>query len=166
MTAVRNIGICSIIRFSRKLPNLQEGNMTRSRITTLALVVVAMCAALVLAVGCGGSKTLESYFKANSSEWNSAVAQIKESGGDVLDVDMSVSGNKISQIMTYKQTFPPEAVEIMKSSLEGQAENLKAQVSTQIKAMEKETGISGITWFFDYRNGDGKSIFSMEVSGK
>lgn len=141
--------------------------MTRSRITTLALVAVAMCAALVLAVGCGSgsSKTLESYFKANSSEWNSAVAQIKESGGDILDVDMSVSGNKISQIMTYKQTFPAEAVEVMKSSLEGKAANLKAQVSTQIKAMEKETGISGITWFFDYRNGDGKSIFSMEVSG-
>ena len=137
--------------------------MTRSRITTLALVAVAMCAALVLAVGCGSSKTLESYFKANSTEWNDAVSQIKASGGDILDVDMSVSGNKISQIMTYKQTFPAEAVDAMKSSLEGQAANLKAQVSTQIKAMEKETGISGITWFFDYRNGDGKSIFSMEV---
>ena len=139
--------------------------MTRSRITTLALVAVAMCAALVLAVGCGSSKTLESYFKANATEWNDAVSQIKASGGDILDVDMSVSGNKISQIMTYKQTFPAEAVDAMKSSLEGQAANLKAQVSTQLKAMEKETGISGITWFFDYRNGDGKSIFSMEVSG-
>ena len=93
--------------------------MTRSRITTLALVAVAMCAALVLAVGCGSSKTLESYFKANSTEWNDAVSQIKASGGDILDVDMSVSGNKISQIMTYKQTFPAEAVDAMKSSLEG-----------------------------------------------
>lgn len=142
--------------------------MTKSRITTLALVVVAMCAALVLAVGCGSgsTKTLESYFKSNQSEWNTAVDQIKASGGDILDVDMSVSGNKISQIMTYKQTFPEDAVAVMKSSLEGQAENLKSTVATQIAAMEKETGISGITWYFDYRNGDGKSIFSMEVGSK
>lgn len=142
--------------------------MTRSRIVTLALVAVAMVAALALVVGCGSSssKTLESYFKANQSEWNSAVQQIKESGGDVLDVDMSVSGNKISQIMTYKQTFPAEAVSTIKASLEGQVDQLKSTVKTQIQAMEKQVGISGITWFFDYRNGDGKSIFSMEVDGK
>lgn len=142
--------------------------MTRSRITTLALVAVAMFAALVLAVGCGSSssKTLEGYFKEHSSEWNSAVQQIKESGGDVLDVDMSVSGNKISQIMTYKQTYSQDAVDVIKASLEGQAETLKSTVKTQIQSMEKEAGVSGISWLFEYRNGDGKSIFSMEVDGK
>ncbi|MDO5117977.1 MAG: DUF4854 domain-containing protein [Eggerthellaceae bacterium] len=142
--------------------------MTRTRIVTLALVAVAMVAALALVVGCGSSssKTLESYFKANQSEWNSAVAQIKESGGDTLDVDMSVTGNKISQIMTYKQTFSDEAVATIKSNIEAQADTLKSTIKSQIKAMEKEVGISGITWFFDYRNGDGKSIYSMEVDGK
>lgn len=142
--------------------------MTRSRITTLALVAVAMFAALVLAVGCGSSssKTLESYFKEHSSEWNSAVQQIKESGGDVLDVEMSVSGNKISQIMTYKQTYSQDAVDVIKASLEGQAETLKSTVKTQIQSMEKESGVSGISWLFEYRNGDGKSIYSMEVDGK
>ena len=139
--------------------------MTRSRITTLALVAVAMFAALVLVVGCGSSstKTLESYFKSNQSEWNSAVQQIKESGGDVLDVDMSVSGNKISQIMTFKQTYSDDQVNTIKANLEAQLDSMKASVAQQITQMEKEVGISGITWFFDYRNGDAKSILSTEV---
>ena len=164
--------------------------MARTKTIKLVFIVVALVAALMLVVGCSSSSsssassasaaastsasasasaatgnTLEGYFKEHLAEWETTVAQIKEKAGDVMDVDMTITGNRISQIMTYKQTFPAEAVDAMKSSLEGQAANLKAQVSTQIKAMEKETGISGITWFFDYRNGDGKSIFSMEVSG-
>ena len=141
--------------------------MTRSRITTLALVAVAMFAALMLVVGCGSSstKTLESYFKSNQSEWNSAVQQIKESGGDVLDVDMSVSGNKISQIMTFKQTYSADQVNTIKANLESQLDSLTTTVAQQIKAMEQETGITGITWLFDYRNGDGKTILSTEVKG-
>ena len=38
-----------------------------------------------------------------------------------------------------------------------------AKVSEQIKQMEQEADVTGITWIFDYRNGDGKTIYSAEA---
>lgn len=110
--------------------------------------------------------TLEDYFKTHQSEWDNAVASIKESGGDVMGVDLTVSGNKISQIMTFKQTYNESQVEQIKANLEAQIDGLKTQVSQQVKSMEQAAGISGITWFFDYRNGDGTSIVALEVGAE
>lgn len=153
--------------------------MARTKTITLAALVVALVAALALVAGCsagGGSssassaaapqKTLETYVKANQSEWDSVVAQLKESGGDVMDVDMSVSGNTITQIMTYKQTFTSEQVAIIKSNLEGQSNEMLANVADQIAEMEKASDVSGIEWVFEYRNGDGQTISAFTATAK
>lgn len=156
--------------------------MARTKTITLAALVVALVAALALVAGCsagGGSssagsassaaapqKTLETYVKANQSEWDSVVAQLKESGGDVMDVDMSVSGNTITQIMTYKQTFTSEQVAIIKSNLEGQSGEMLANVADQIAEMEKASDVSGIEWVFEYRNGDGQTISAFTATAK
>ena len=107
--------------------------------------------------------TLEQYFAQNKAEWDDAVAQIKESGEGIMDVEMSVSGNEISQIMTFTQTFGGEQVAAMKAELEKQAGDLKEQVSDQIRTMEQAAGIDGITWHFEYRNGDGEVIGSFDI---
>ena len=153
--------------------------MARTKTITVAALVVALVAALALVAGCsagGGSssassaaapqKTLETYVKANQSEWDSVVAQLKESGGDVMDVDMSVSGNTITQIMTYKQTFTSEQVAIIKSNLEGQSNEMLANVADQIAEMEKASDVSGIEWVFEYRNGDGQTISAFTATAK
>lgn len=145
--------------------------MAHTKTVTLAVLVVALLAALTLAVGCssgGGSaaapqKTLETYIKAHQSEWDNTVAQIKESGGSIMDVEMTCSGNTITQIMTYKQVFPDDAVAQMKQKFEEQGPSMVAKVADQIKQMEQEADVTGITWIFEYRNGDGKAIYSTEA---
>lgn len=109
------------------------------------------------------AKTLEEYFAANKAEWETAVAQIKEKAGDTMDVDMSLAGNKISQIMTYKVTYSEEAVAQMKERFAASADSLRSQTGAQIKTMEQALGVNGITWYFDYRNGDGASIYATEI---
>ena len=129
-------------------------------IAAAAVCLVAIIAGIVYLM----LPTLEGYFREHKVEWDSAVAQIEQSGGDYLDVDMSVSRNKISQIMTYKRTYSAEEVKAMKASFKNATDNLKTAVSKQIKSMEEETGISGITWYFEYRNGDGSLIYALDVS--
>ena len=142
--------------------------MKRTKIALLAIAVIALVASLMFVVGCSSSsassaeKTLESYFKDHQSEWDSTVAQIKESGGEVMDVEMAVTGNKISQIMRFKQTYTDSQVATIKANIEAQVDGLKSQVTQQIAKMEQSSGIKGITWLFDYQNGDGKSIASFE----
>lgn len=142
--------------------------MTRTKTMKLAVIVVTLIAALALVVGCGGNSkpTLESYFDKNKSEWDTAVAQIQESGQGVMDVDMSVKGNHITQVMTYKQTFGNDAVEMMRNTFAGQVEGLASNVGEQIKSMEKAANIEGITWTFEYRNGNGDLIYGFDVDSK
>ena len=92
--------------------------------------------------------------------------QLADQGGEVMTVELDVDGNEIIQTMTYKTTHPADAVAIMKQSFEEQASSLESSISGQIASIEKETGISGISWTFDYCNGDGASIFSMTIGGK
>jgi len=110
--------------------------------------------------------TLEDYINAHQSEWADVVKQIKESGGDVLDVEMSVKGNQISQIMTYKQQYNADQVAQMKASFEDQKASLEDSIAPQIKSIEQGSGVSGVTWYFAYLNADGSEIFSFELGGK
>ena len=137
----------------------------RSRIMTTALIVVALVAALAVAVSCSSSpKTLEDYFAANQSEWDEAVASIQEGTQGVMDVDLSVKGNTITQIMTYTQTYAPDAVAAMKTYFEGQADSFMANLKSQIATMEEKTGIKGITWEFSFNNGDGTPIYQATAT--
>lgn len=141
--------------------------MTSSKTAKLTLVIVALVAAFALMVGCGGSgsqqMTLEKYVADNQAEWDKTVDEIKAAAASLMDVDMSVSGNKISQIMKFKETYPAADVEAMKANLDTQFASLKATASEQIKSMEEATGIQGISWYFEYQNGDGTTIGSLEV---
>ena len=135
------------------------------KLLMVLLVAVTAVVSLAVIVGCSSKPAnLEEYFKAHESEWNDAVAQIVESGGDVLDVEMTVEENTINQIMTYKTTYPAAAVEQMKTAFAGQEEALLSSLSEQIKSIEKETGFD-ISWYFEYRNGDGSPIYSMTATG-
>ena len=161
--------------------------MARTKTIKLVFIVVALVAALMLVVGCSSSSsssaasasaaastsasasasaatgnTLEGYFKEHLAEWETTVAQIKEKAGDVMDVDMTITGNRISQIMTYKQTYSDETVAQLKAKFEEASANLKSQTEAQIKAMEDALGVKGITWYFAYCNGDGKVITDFE----
>jgi len=164
--------------------------MKFSKMAALAIAVVALVATLAFVVGCGKQQapapdqpqtttqqtttqqapvaqmTLEDYFKAHQSEWDDAVKQIKQSGGDIIVVEMSVSGNQINQIMTYKQTFNDEQVAAMKASLDQNIADMQASLSSQIAQMEAAAGVQGVTWHFEYRNGDGKVISSFTASSK
>ena len=109
--------------------------------------------------------TLEEYFAKNQSEWDDAVKQIKESGGDVLDVEMFVKDNQITQIMTFKDTYNSEQVARVKQSLEEQSGDLVKSIEGQLQSMERLINTTGITWVFQYRNGDGSLIYALEVGG-
>lgn len=141
--------------------------MGRSKLTTIALVVVSLVAVLALVVGCSKApKTLEEYFKANQAEWEEIVTEVQQSGQGMMDIDLTLDGNKISQIMTFTTTYSSDQAAQIAENLANAAGTLESQIKSQIQLIEKEANIDGVTWFFDYRNGDGTSLFSMEVDGK
>ena len=146
----------------------------RKRIALVSIIVIALAASLAFVVGCSNSsgsskaatKTLETFVNDNKADWDKTVKQLKDSGGDILDVEVTVEGNTINQIMTYKNQFTDEQVAVVKKNLDDQSSSMISQISSQIKDMEKAAGVTGITWYFEYRNGDGKTIASYEATAK
>ena len=146
----------------------------RKRIALVSIIVIALAASLAFVVGCSNSsgsskaatKTLETFVNDNKADWDKTVKQLKDSGGDILDVEVTVEGNTINQIMTYKNQFTDEQVAVVKKNLDDQSSSMISQISSQIKDMEKAAGVTGITWYFEYRNGDGKTIASYQATAK
>ena len=144
------------------------------RIALVSIIVIALAASLAFVVGCSNSsgsskaatKTLETFVNDNKADWDKTVKQLKDSGGDILDVEVTVEGNTINQIMTYKNQFTDEQVAVVKKNLDEQSSSMISQISSQIKDMEKAAGVTGITWYFEYRNGDGKTIASYQATAK
>ena len=135
------------------------------KLLTIMLVTVAAVMALAVIASCSSGKpaNLEEYFKAHESEWNSTVVNAIGTSSEIFDVDISVTENTINQIMTYKTTYPADAIATIQAAFAKQENILMSSLSTKIQEIEKMTGFD-ISWFFEYRNGDGTPIYSATAT--
>lgn len=131
-------------------------------------VLAAVLSVLLLFAfaGCGSSDkpaTLEEYFNENPDQKAELVDSITgQDGQGVLTMDCEISGNTFTVIGTMTETYPEETLDILKDSLEGQADSLKSQMGPAKKSMAETTGISidDIIVKVVYCNGDGTEIWS------
>ena len=108
--------------------------------------------------------TLESYIADHQDEWDKVVKELEAAGEGIMDVKISVTGNKVVQTMTYKDTIPADQIADVKAELEKQIEALKPNVVGQLKSMEQSLGATDLSWAFVYQNGDGTTIYDFEIT--
>lgn len=108
----------------------------------------------------GGSSgnTLEDYF--NTQEMQKQLQQAKDSVKDSgLSVDVEVSGNTITYIYQYDSiTYSDELRDSLEKAMEGQEATLEAMAD----GIRKQVKIDSITMVYEYRDCDGKLIYSKE----
>ena len=133
------------------------------RVLALGLAIAAAFAAMLIVAGCSAPMTLEKYFSDHPDEWTAVEDQIKNMGGEMFSLDLTVKDNQINQVMTYTEKFTDDAVKEMKTYFESQKSALVSQLQNSIKSVESGAGVDGITWYVQYNNGDGTEIFSTTV---
>ena len=138
----------------------------RTRIVSLVLTLIAAVAAFTVITGCGSNATLEKYFQDHPDEWSDVEDELKDMGGEMFTVDLSVKDNQITQIMTYKETFDADSVAQMKEYFTNNEAALREEIVQSIATIEKQASISGVTWLMQYNNGDGTEIFSLTIDNK
>ena len=135
----------------------------KPRVLSIMLAAIAAVAALTLLAGCGSSPTLDKYFQDHEDEWTAVEDQMKDMAGEMFTLDLTIEGNQIKQVMTYTETFSTESVADMKKYFEDQESSLRTVLSSNIAQLEEQTGIEGITWSMQYKNGDGAEIYAITV---
>lgn len=108
------------------------------------------------------AQTLEQYFADNPDMVKDIKDQVNSNNSmkDTLTVDIEAEENVMKYIYTFKETYSKDQIEGLKPNLQASldSDDLKANLKDKIKTMEEGFGVSGISIYMEYRNGDGKKI--------
>lgn len=110
----------------------------------------------IVLVGCGAPSTLEEFINSNEDAKNT----VESMTNDQMSVE--VSGNTLTYLYTYNQTFTGETLDALKEELENAMESQKSTFENIADTLEKESGIDEVTVQVIYANEDGTEIYKEE----
>jgi len=121
----------------------------------------------MMLVGCGGPKTLESYYSKPlmKAALNQQIELQKSANSSfVTDMNITFSGNTMTNEYILKDAIADEDVETFDKLMH---ESLAAEVKGQYGPIRQESGISAadkITLIYVYKNPDGKVVSKCEFT--
>lgn len=121
----------------------------------LTILLLSFIMTIVL-VGCGAPSTLEEFINSNEDAKNT----VESMTNDQMSVE--VSGNTLTYLYTYNQTFTGETLDALKEELENAMESQKSTFENIADTLEKESGIDEVTVQVIYANEDGTEIYKEE----
>lgn len=110
----------------------------------------------IVLVGCGAPSTLEEFINSNEDAKNT----VESMTNDQMSVE--VSGNTLTYLYTYNQTFTGETLDALKEELENAMESQESTFENIADTLEKESGIDEVTVQVIYANEDGTEIYKEE----
>ena len=120
-----------------------------------AKLFVATLLACSVLVGCGKSySSLEEYFNDHADE----IAEAEEAG----ECKCEVSGNTLTYIYTYDETYSEDDIAIMAEAIEGGLKDNEEALIDARDAIRKESGIEDATTEYVYKDAAGTVIYSCE----
>lgn len=123
-----------------------------------SLLLILMMAVMVAFTGCGGEpETLEEYINSDA-EAAEQIDSLAESSGMTIDI----SGNTLTYIYAYDQTFDDAMIEQMAAQFESTMESMASTFENVATTLEEETGISDITVKVVYEDSAGTEIYAAE----
>lgn len=130
------------------------------------VIIFLLAMVMVFSVGmtgCGGPENLAQYVSENEDVYNMIQEQKEQSESvGMMKADITVEGNALSYIYTYKETYPADQVSYLKESLDGYEDTIEGGFEMIKETLEDESGLD-ITVKVIYNNGDGKEITSFEI---
>lgn len=136
---------------------------TRKRKKHSAFLLALVITLSVGLTGCGGPENLAQYVSENEDVYNMIQEQKEQSENvGMMETDISVEGNTLSYIYTYKETYPANQTSQIKTSLEAYEDTLESGFEPIKDTLEEGSGLD-VTVKIIYNNGDGSEIVSFEI---
>ncbi|MDO4176512.1 MAG: DUF4854 domain-containing protein [Bacillota bacterium] len=129
-----------------------------------SIIAVVLSVMLLFAFcGCGGGLTLESYFNDNPDQ-KAELLEAFEGSDDsgVINMSADISGNTLTVIGTYVDTYPEEVFGVMQEYFDENIDTYEDLINQEKEDLADATGVpkEDITVKVSYVNGDGTEIWS------
>lgn len=121
----------------------------------LTILLLSFIMTIVL-VGCGAPSTLEEFINSNEDAKNTVDSMTND------QMSVEVSGNTLTYLYTYNQTFTGETLDAVREELEDAMESQKSTFENIADTLEEESGIDEVTVQVIYANEDGTEIYKEE----
>lgn len=145
------------------MDNVQTKRLGKSPARVAGILVCAFAVVLSVALaGCGGGpKNLEEYVKTDEGKEMIEEAKASADMGDMATIDIAVEGNNIIYNVTFTMTFDTNPI------ADGVFDDdTISELSEAISDMEKDTGLSGVTMEYVFKDSAGTVLYQTKVDDK